>query len=70
LQHPRVQPFNFKNAAYSWLDHLASGLIRLTITFSVRKKLANLINSLVHYAKGTLILKKLFSPFFRNNYLL
>jgi len=36
------------------LGRLASGLIMLTILPTLRKKLANKINSLVHYAKGTL----------------
>jgi len=44
----------------SELDRLASGLINLTFCFfkslpySIIFKLAKLINSLVHYAKGTL----------------
>lgn len=58
--------FNKFISTYSWLDHLVSGLILLTIrSFKTcfrcafvknLLKLANKIKSLAHYAKGTLSL--------------
>jgi hypothetical protein len=59
LQHARVRSSNLKRfSTWSWLDHFASGINKVTKIFSVRhfkkNKLATLINLLVHYAKGTL----------------
>jgi len=60
-----------KPSTYSRLARLASGLIKLTPTFLnsislrliFRFKLANLINLLTHYAKGTLFLTQLLISF-------
>lgn len=50
-------------STWPWLDHLVSGLIRSTqrpvktrfrYAYTYRLKLAKQINSLTHYAKGTL----------------